>query len=528
MSRSIHTTRRHLEETQRDQYADPQQGRAHIKRLQTLLDQKRATKAQVRQARRQPLPLLQAPLTVEQIPILVLDQHACIHYPASVEDLRAVLRRLPPGTLDGVRRILLCLGAQEQDQAGELEETPFDRDPFLGRSSVEIVPGVFVGRCLGTYVRQDATIRLYAYVYDAALPERERVEVYLRLMMLATLVHEVAHHTQKRAQGTRGRWFAQPGKVSERYAERREYRWGQQIIAPYLEQAYPEPVRALYAWMAYHGGVTVSLATLAEAPKQPGLFSTAIAFESLVEAVHNQQSLKESRLGFAQDLSHADHPAEALQSIARVLAEHPQDAEALLLQAHIFNRQGRYAEAGSIAQTVLAQDETNVQGWEELSEVYSAQGNWPAVEQATTRVIELGKPPQVYALGDRARARVELGLFQAAAADMAVLSQIQARGSLVAKMVAVLEALVLLRTGHAEEALAVAKAGLQHRWHTWRWILVAVRFEAAHRLGRREEAGELTTSDLTRLREDGYGAWADHLTFIDTLRDHNPVNHGHI
>ena len=46
------------------------------------------------------------------------------------------------------------------------------------------------------YFPLSATIRLYAYVYDAALPNREMLEVYLRLRMLSTLLHEIAHHAQ--------------------------------------------------------------------------------------------------------------------------------------------------------------------------------------------------------------------------------------------------------------------------------------------------------------------------------------------
>ena len=44
-----------------------------------------------------------------------------------------------------------------------------------------------------------------------------------------------------------------------------------------------------------------------------------------------------------------EHYADALQIIERVLAEHPQDAEALSLRAHVYNRQKRYAEAEQAA-----------------------------------------------------------------------------------------------------------------------------------------------------------------------------------
>lgn len=466
MSRSIHATRRQLEEARRSRYAQPMRRQARIDHINALLDRKRAIKAEVWNGRRH-APLLEAPIDVGHIPIHVYDQHAYVHYPASVEDVRAVMQRLPAGTLDGIARIELCLGKHYQWKGLASEDAPFGLDapdPLVGRWGVEILPGVFVGRYLGTYFYDHATIRLYAYVYDAAaLPNREMLEVWLRLRMLSTLLHEIAHHTQERVAGARGRWCVVPGEPREKDAEQREYRWAQEVAAPYLEQTYPETVQALYEWMASHGGVAVSLATLAEAPVEPGLWSSEIAFESLVEAVHTQEPLKETRLRFARDLYHAEHHAEALQIIERVLAEHPLDAEALSLQAHVYNRQKRYAEAEQAALAVVSQDERSVDAWKELVDVSGAQGNWVKMEQAATRVIELSKRGTFGALGDRARARMELGKFQEATEDMETLTQFQGKGSRIPRMIAVLRAVLLLRTGHYEEAWGIANASLINR-----------------------------------------------------------------
>lgn len=517
MSRSIHATRRQLEEARQSTYAQPMRRHARIEQISASLDRKRAIKAQVWQGRRHPLTLA-VPIDVEHIPIHIYDQHDTVHYPASVEDIRAVIRRLPAGTLDGVGCIKLCLGAHYQRKALDDEDAsggPDEPDPFVGRLGIEIFPGVFSGRYLGTYFPASATIRLYAYVYAAALPNREMLEVYLRLRMLSTLLHEIAHHRQGAIQGRRGRWCIAPGSPCERDAEQREYQWAQQVAAPYLEQAYPDTVQALYAWMAYHGGVEVSLATLAEAPEEPGLWSSAIAFESLVEAVHTQEAPKDTRLGFANDLYFAGHHAEALQIIERVLAEHPQDAEALSLQAHVYNRQQRYAEAEQAALAVISRDERSGYAWEELVHVYGALGEWHKLEQAATRVIELNERPRTSALGDRARARLELGKFQEAATDIEALAQFQGRGSLVPDKVKVLKALLLLRMGRYQEAWNLATMSLNSRGHTWRCVLSAVRFEAAHRLGMLSQVASLAPDDREWLREMGYAAWLRRLAVID-------------
>ncbi|HLW01659.1 MAG TPA: hypothetical protein VKT82_23580 [Ktedonobacterales bacterium] len=516
MSRSIHATRRQLVEAQRSDYARPQQQRIHVERISALLDRKRAVKAQVWLGRHKPT-TLEAPVDVEDIPISISDQQECVHYPASVADVRAVMRSLPAGTLDGVGRIELCLGRQYQRKAFDDEEHPGtldESDPFVGRLGVEICPGVFAGRYLGTYFSQRATIRLYAYVYATSLPYREILEVYLGLRMLSTLLHEIAHHAQRAIRGHRGRWCIVPGEPSERDAEQREYRWAQEVAAPYLEQAYPKEVKALYNWMGHNGGAVVSLAMLAEAPVEPGLWSSEIAFESLVEAVHAQKPLKETRLGFANDLYHAGHHAESLQIIERVLAEYPHDAEALTLQAHVYNRRKRYAEAEQVARAVIARDESYVDAWEELAKVYSAQGSWSGLEQAATRVIDL-RGRLISALGDRARARLELGKFQEAMADMEALSGFQGRGSLIPKMVTVLKAVLLLRTGQYQEAWEVAMVSLKRPWSTWRCVLSAVRLEAAHHLGKPHKAGRLTPYEQEWLRDMGYGVWLRRLTAAD-------------
>jgi tetratricopeptide (TPR) repeat protein len=487
MSRSIHATLRQLEEAKRYGYAWPQQRRAHVEQINALLDRKRIVKAYVGYSRQTPMPQA-PPVDVECIPIQVYDQNEYIYYPASVEDVRAVMRRLPAGTLDGLRRIELCLGRQYQRKALDVDDFPLESDPYVGRLGVEICPGVFAGRYSGTYFSQQATIRLYAYVYAPSLPNRKILEVYLRLCMLSTLLHEIAHHMQRVIQGQRGRWCVAPGELTERDAEQREYQWAQAVAAPYLEQTYPKEVKALYEWMAFHGGAAISLAALAEAPVEPGLWSSQIAFESLVEAVHTQQPLKETRLGFANNLYHAEHHAEALQIIERVLVDHPQDAEALTLQAHVYNRQKRYAEAEQIALAVISSDERCVDAWKELAAVAEAQGNWRLLEQATTKVIELSERLQIFALGDRARARLELGQFQEAEADMEALAAFQGKGSLVPKMVTVLKAVLLLRTGHFQEAWEIATVSLKRPWSTWRCMLSAIRLEAAQHLGKPCEA----------------------------------------
>lgn len=504
MSRSIHTTRRQLEALRRADYSDPARQRERIKHINESLDRKRAIKAQVVCTRQQAPMNLVPPLAADLIPIEVYDQSEWVHYPAGEQDVRAVMQRLPPGELNGITRVVLCLGEDEQP-----EEHGCEPDPLVGRNGMETLPGVFCGTYLGLYLWETATTRLFAYVYDeGALPDKTIRELFLRLQMLSTLVHEVAHHKGKLARGTRGRWGIAPGDTSERYAHRQERCWMKEIVTPYLEQTYPDEVRAFSEWMAYAGGVSLPLAAFADDAISRD-FPLSSAIEFLAAAVDAGKPLKKTRLGFAHDLRLALQHDAALQSIALVLAEDPEDVEALALQATTYERQERYAEAERAAQAVLALDATCEDAWDVLVDVFRSRGDWRGVEAATSKLIELSGRPSLWERIDRVRARLELGDFAGAEADMQALAQLPYKH--IPRRLAVLSALMLLRQGRYAEALEASLAYLKKGKHVWDKEMLAARFEAAHRLGKPSKAGRLTDKDILFLRKRGYGVWMDRL-----------------
>ncbi|HEY7124331.1 MAG TPA: hypothetical protein VH540_10305 [Ktedonobacterales bacterium] len=504
MSRSIHTTHRDLAMVQRSKYADPEQRSKQIVRVREALNKKSATKEQVWKARHQVAVREALPFALEHIQIVVCDQSQYVHYPANVEDLHVIMRLLPPGTLDGLSKIVLCLGEDEY-----LEDRGDEPDPFVGRLGLEILPGVFLMAPQGRQFPETATIKIYAYVYDATnMPDQAMRELYLRLQMLAAFVHEVAHHKGTVSQGKRGRWHLIPGHASERYARKQEYRWMQQIIIPYLEQTYADDVRAFREWMAYHGGVSLPLATFAD-DSIAGDFTLFSAIEHLAEAVDKGESLKETRLGFAHDLRLARHYDAALQCIARVLSEHPGDVQALALQAITYERQERYEDAERVAKTALALDAACEDAGEVLADVYRARGDWRGVEAATSKLIEQSEKPPYWKRIDRVCARLELGDFAGAEMDMQALGQLPYKN--IPRRLAVLTILLLLRQERYAAALAAALAFMKNKRRVSQIEVLAVRFEAAHRLGKPRKAGRLTPQDIAFLRRRGYGAWMDRL-----------------
>src|SRR5215217_622203 len=102
MSRSIHTTRRDLEE---ELLWDRDGERAE--RLREQLRRKRAVKWQIWEERHTAFPPLA--ISFDGLPVKVLDYGPHIVYGASEADVRAVLRRLPPGSVDGLAGVSFSL-----------------------------------------------------------------------------------------------------------------------------------------------------------------------------------------------------------------------------------------------------------------------------------------------------------------------------------------------------------------------------------------------------------------------------------
>lgn len=238
MSRSIHTTRRTLRELRKQDFADSEEKAAELQKARQQLRRKYFLKRQV-EAERAADEMPVAGVDVETIPIEVQDTAPFVHHACSIADIRAVLAALPAAAVDGISRIQLGLGKEYIDESRCDEED--DADPFTGRRSGEVYPGVYAGVVLGVYSSGSALIRLHAFVFgEEQLPlPREINDFYLRLHVLATLVHEVAHHHDNTQRVRRGRWLADRTENNEWYAEKMEYAWVREIVLPYLERTYP-------------------------------------------------------------------------------------------------------------------------------------------------------------------------------------------------------------------------------------------------------------------------------------------------
>jgi hypothetical protein len=172
MSRSIHDTRRFLFEALHDDFADPELQSELVRTARQNLQRQRAIKDHARAQRRRldvPIP----PLDPERVPILVSDEAPGSPRPVTEEDLRAVMRRLPPGSLDGLAAIELCLG------------------------------GAGAGAVQGAYAGTSQAIRLTVGRMAPGAPAV--LAIVLKLSALVAFVRQAAHHFDHafRVQGPR-------------------------------------------------------------------------------------------------------------------------------------------------------------------------------------------------------------------------------------------------------------------------------------------------------------------------------------
>lgn len=397
MSRSIHTTRRTFKKLLKKKFSSVEAKLEALKDARRQLRRKRFIKHQVLDERRRPAPPL-AGTPICTIPIEIMDTGPFVHHAASPDDIRTVLSALPSTATEGIARLHLHLGKEYMDECGDEEESR--RDPFTGRLSFELFPGVYGGDVLGTYSPQRGQISVYAYVYDAArLPlPRPLCEVYLRLHALKTLVHEVAHHHDDIRRVRRGRWLADRKANFEWYAEKMEHQWTQEVVLPYLQRAYPKETQALRRWVAHRGGLMLPLEFFAgdtRRTERNGLerltFATSSAFENWVKSLPRFASLTESRLAFAWELHYADSYEPCLTILDRILAANPSDIPTLICKADTLVHLERMDEALACAETVLRLTPGQADAWEARGDVFEHRQDWHGLLNNCARWEATGK-----------------------------------------------------------------------------------------------------------------------------------------
>jgi hypothetical protein len=237
----------------RDGCVDGGRGRLHGEVLAHLdvLGKRRRIKAQVREERRsearRAATVVQT-VDADAIPIVVRDQGTFVHYPASIDDLRSLARRLPPDALVGVSGIELRLRPSDPQPRRASTRLAVQPDPYVGRPSVKVLGGAWVPPVLAAYRRDTGRIHLFAYVFDPAWTHASAFGPVMKLAMLSSFVHELAHHDDRLRRVARGRWLMDDRDRAEAYADDTEAAWVARYVRPYVIEQCRDDLRALAVW----------------------------------------------------------------------------------------------------------------------------------------------------------------------------------------------------------------------------------------------------------------------------------------
>lgn len=511
MARSIHATRRTLAEHEATDQTDHTAHRAETARLRDELARKRLIKTQVAAARGATMPS-DASLDPAAITIVVRDHGPYVHHGVTAADVRGVIARLPPGAAEGLAAIVLGRTRDVDDEDGD-HEGGDARDPYTGAPGLLVLPGVYAKRILGTYTPGRAEILVGAYAYDAAnLAEARAKRLLLKLWALTTLVHELGHHHDYVARVARGRWRADELAKVERYAEARTHADVTTAVLPYLAEAHADEVAYLRGWLRTHGGLDAPLTALVDDPRTTLADGTrgfrwtiSDALVTLFEDVEAGCDPIATRVGFARELHYRGEYALPRAILAGVLADYPDDVDALTMLADVEVHEGAYAEAEARCRAVLARAPHHGEAWVVLTDALVDRGRWDDVVATTTTALAAATHTDLdlaHLVRYRARANLERGAFAAAEHDLCGLALSRA-GTRAA--VTRLRALLLLRT----EQLAAALDLALHAAVTpgMRFELDAVQLEAAMRLGQPAQAVPLSRRDVARLERHGHGPW---------------------
>lgn len=265
MSRSFHTTYAGRARLEKTKFASPDHQRVALARADRALAAKRRAKRNVANERK--LAGTDRSNDLAAVALTVRDESPFVVHGASPEDIRAILQRVPPEAVHGLRRIELSLGRLRMERSRPVTEP--QRDPHTQRVSSLLLPGVWGPPVLGVLRPSSNTIAIYAWVVDpaATVMPAEALRAYLRLHSLKTLVHELAHHRDLQVRTARGRWRSDRERTYEHHAEEMEHAWTLETILPYLLEVDAAGARQLEEWFAAETGERMPLSFFAGDPR---------------------------------------------------------------------------------------------------------------------------------------------------------------------------------------------------------------------------------------------------------------------
>jgi len=435
-----------LKEYERANFSNLQKKTQKLDQLYEELSKKRCTKYFTRKSRKNNNTSLLPHTPIEVIPIQIVDSHKYLHYLLSPEDIRNVIKRLPPPLTDGLDSIHLELGKEIQE---ELDEENFgmepEPDPFLGRKGYEIIPGIYMSRCRGVYEPWTNRIRIFGYVYDQ-IPHQQVIELHLRLQMLSVLAHELAHHQDCFRRFKHGKWAYSQTAKGENYADINEYTIFHRYIIPYIEETYPRQIEELNRWIKHYGGIPLPLCMFADDRRDTikgnkikliALFGNV--FENLITDVLDGLDLTYTHIRLANHLHYLEQYDLSLKILDKILKQDRHNLDALTLKADIFVHLKLYDKAFAVAKSAISIEKKCGAALVIIAYIYLQQKQWPPLLKITNRLVKLyegqNRIRHTKAIALRARAKYHSKDFDGFRDDIEILKSAGQMGKLEVKYI---------------------------------------------------------------------------------------------
>ena len=508
MSRSIHQTRRHLEEIGRWDYADKQRRSEDVRLTEDGLQKKRMYKGRAHEARPRSNGSAGAPAALR---VTVDEAHPLVHHPLAVDDVKGLLNCLPADVRPFVQSVHLRSGFHEDHMlAGGAT-----RDPFTGRYGFETAGGIWVPPLLGRYRSEPGEIDLFGYVYDdAKLRVREIQLVLLWLRQAQTLIHEVAHCWDGVKRTARDRWALDEEYRYERYADESAHKWLVEAAVPYFRQQRADEVHAFESWIDTHMGLHITLERAAEDADR----SMWGVVEGLLEVSGkwNDADQLSLQLELADQFHFVDDFGPALQILEAVLGQRPNDERAVILMGDIAVHEKDWPRALEWTGRALRLAPGDVDAHLDRVDALVGAQEWKEAIAACEHALHL--PDLDAATGASFRLKwalclMEVGEFADAGEE---LDRVIAQGPPGRTRDArALRAEWLVRQSRWAEAREAALAALRTQRYLWpQAILTAAAWESAQRLDQTDAKPVPTQRHLDLLRHNGRNAWAERLVAL--------------
>ncbi len=328
MARSIHETRRDLEEAHHWEFSD---GSAKGEAL-WIIEERLARKRRYKYRATLPTSAHAAvPVDAKwHVEVAVEEEGPHIHHPLSPADIHGLLATLPVDVRPELRRVRCCLGRHED----AMNRPGTEPDPFTGRPGFTYGP-VWESALQGRFRPLPAEIDLFAYVLDTGeVRVPEILTALLWVQQAHTLAHEVAHGWDRTGRRGRDRWAVDEHIRAEEYAEGRAARWLVSVAVPYFRLNHPRDAAAFEAWVAEHLGVALLLERFAEDADRRSVWGAERGAVDLAGSWDDARAL-DLRVDFAEQLHFVDDFLTARKVLDTVFHDAPAHEGATLLRGDI-------------------------------------------------------------------------------------------------------------------------------------------------------------------------------------------------